>query len=111
MSKPDPNQVEFHAHIAIDREELQMSKDLKLIQHKQERMAEEFGRLIARTKGWKTSPEGPYHTSTLDLYIFTRNELYDYTEAAFKERLLKMADTELLDTKTRETLRVLAERF
>jgi hypothetical protein len=87
MSKPSADKIEFHANVAIDREQIKQAK-FNIINAKQDTQARELGLLIARTKGWKTHPAGDLHISELDLYVFTRNELKDYVDACIKEKLI-----------------------
>ena len=111
MSKPSQDKIEFHAVVAIDREEMKRSK-VNIINYKQEAQASDLGRLIAKTKGWISHAEGSMFVSKLDLYVFTRNELQDYIDAVFKAKLQHMADTEKhLSDEQREALRNQSERF
>jgi hypothetical protein len=111
VSKPDQNKIEFHAVVAIDRDEIKMSKG-DVIAWRQDAKASDLGRLIAKTKGWRTAPEGPMHNSYLDLYVFTWGEHRDYMDAAFKAKLQHMAATEkYLSDEQREALMIQSERF
>lgn len=111
MSKPDQNKIEFHAVVVTDREQIEQAK-FNILNHRQDNQARELGLLIAQTKGWKSKPTGDTYTSHLDLYVFTRNELHDYMDSVFKEKLLHMANTaEYLTDEQREALRIQAERF
>lgn len=93
MNKPDLNKIEFHAHVAVDREQIKQAK-FDILKAKKDRQAEEFGRLIADTKGWKMEPEGPLAVCRLDVFVLTRNELRDWMDYHTKQKLIEMSNRE-----------------
>jgi hypothetical protein len=90
MSKPNMDKIEFHATVAVDRGEIAQSKGDVLMWRK-DKQAMDLGKLIADTKGWKMNPAANLVICHLDLYVFTKIELWDFIDYRIKQKLIEMA--------------------
>lgn len=63
-------------------------------------------------KGWRSAEiDGEYMVvASQSLYVFTRNELVDFTEAKMKDKLIEMSERENTPEDVRKWLLILSER-
>lgn len=111
MSMSDiTTEIQYGATVAIASHEVKLSK-MDIIRDKKERVGAEMGVKIANAKQWGMRPEGDLAILSLSIYVFSPNELTDYMNAKFKERLIEMAEDDWVDAKSRLVVRAMAERF
>ena len=105
--------IRYGATVAFSKEELEHS-NFEIIPYKLERQAADLGVFILNKKGWiqEEHPDMEITEYRRNLYVFTPNELRDYMDAKFKERLQNMAAKEnWLNEDQRHALMVQSERF
>lgn len=79
--KLDRNSIQFGTTFGIDREQLEDARiDVKA--RRREQAAVDFGMKIHEKKPWVEQQDGDVTVSTLEIFVFTRDELHELVRRA-----------------------------
>jgi len=82
-------EIIFSATVAVDKEQAEQSK-MKMVEYKQDKIAQELGLKIAEEKGWDEYERDNMLISELTLYVFTPQELKDFLDIKYRKKLKEL---------------------
>lgn len=86
-------EIVFGATVAVDKERAGKSTLVEMLKHKKERMAQDLGMKIAEEKGWEDYEEHGLLKSDIRLYVFTPQELKDFIDIKYAQKLREIGIT------------------